>query len=196
MRIRYIGYEIRAGSMDASIYFHRFFFSNIIARRLNAIFILSRSAHQPKYNPKITRFNFDHCCEIWQMKINGKTRHGLIERPGRWKIPRNYSISISLGRILLISIVYGHGIYPDGTRARTHAESVGKRLNWSDYPLVHKEIATSISWCTYVTIKSTCTYVCNECMYIYVCVHLRHIDGTNAGRRLGPAVDTTCPHHV
>lgn len=94
MRIRYIGYEIRAGSMDASICFHRFFFSDIIARRLNAIFILSRSAHQPKYNPKITRFNFDHCCEIWQMKINDKTRHGLIKRPGRWKIPRNYSISI------------------------------------------------------------------------------------------------------
>lgn len=67
----------------ASICFHIFFFSNIIARRSNAIFILSRSAHQPKYNPKITRFNFDHCCKTWQMKINGKTRHGLIKRPGR-----------------------------------------------------------------------------------------------------------------
>jgi len=56
-----------------------------------------------------------------------------------------------------------HGIYPNGTHAHTHArmhaESTGKQLNWSDYPLVHKEIATSISWCTYVTIKPVCTWL-------------------------------------
>lgn len=34
-----------------------------------------------------------------------------------------------------------------------------KRLNWSDYLLVYKEIATSISWCTYVTIILRCTRI-------------------------------------
>lgn len=73
-----------------------------------------------------------------------------------------YRHTISCGRTLLISIAR-HEIYPDGMHARmherTHAESMGKRLNWSDYPLVHKEIATSISWCTYVTIKLAYTWL-------------------------------------
>lgn len=52
-------------------------------------------------------------------------------------------IDIQYRLILSISIVYRH--QAGCMHARMHAESVGKRLNWSDYPLVHKEIATSIS---------------------------------------------------
>lgn len=59
-------------------------------------------------------------------------------------------IRYRLVAILLISIIYV-GMKSTGrdarayTHARMHAEFVGKRLNWSDYPLIHKEIATSIS---------------------------------------------------
>lgn len=143
--------------------FHRFP-SDIITRRMNAIFIPSQSVHQ-RNNPKITRFNLESRRKIRQTMINDKIRYVYFIKPR----PDKRSCEIIRYRFTPY-MRWDHYWYRSHvtkstqtgrvrarTHSGTHAESMGKRLNWRDYPLVHKEIATSISWCTYVTIKPTCT---------------------------------------
>jgi hypothetical protein len=74
--------------------------------------------------------------------------HALIKQHGRIKSPaKNYSAPIAY-RVIDIGRRPRKLPWTGRMHAFTHAcmrGSVGKRLNWSDYPLVHKEIAASIS---------------------------------------------------